>query len=76
MTLTIELPDDLYEAVRLEAEYYGLTAKERIEHMIEKTHRHRVTHPLAEMRERLDHLVEQGETIPLRELIPPGSKSI
>lgn len=74
MTLTIELPDNIYEAVRLEAEAYGDTAENRIERIITKTHELRVKYPLAEAHARLDRLVESGETVPLRDLIPTGNK--
>lgn len=72
MTLSIELPDDIYEAVRLEAEAFGDTAKTRIERMIERTHRHRVTHPRAETIRQLDELLERGELKQLRDYLPGG----
>lgn len=54
MTLTIELPDDIYEAVRIEAEAYGDTAKTRVERVIEQLHRHRATTIRADAHKRLD----------------------
>lgn len=34
MTLAIELPDDTFEALLSEAEYDGVTASERVQHLV------------------------------------------
>lgn len=71
-TITLELPDDILEAVRIEAEYFGTAAKERLERMVEDTHRHRDKHPRADMGVALERVLEPGEARPLREYLPAG----
>lgn len=76
-TITLRLPDDILEVARLEAEYFGTTAEERIERLVEKTHWHRVTHPAAKMQTHIAR-IERGEVPgdgrPLREFLPTGAE--
>jgi hypothetical protein len=60
MTLTIELSDDIYKAVCLEAKQSGLIAKERVERMVTKMHENRVKHLLREAYARLDKMEQDG----------------
>jgi len=75
-SITIELPDDILEAVRIEAEHFGTTPEQRIERLIEQTHRQRVKHPRAQMDTELERLIESGEAKPLREYLPTTSDKI
>ncbi len=38
-TMQITLPDDIFEAVRIEAEHFGTTAEQRVQRLIVDTHR-------------------------------------
>lgn len=72
MTLRIELTDEIYDAVRLEAEAFGDTAKTRIERMVKQLHRHRVSAPRATADKRLDDLIASGEVRPIGGYLPMG----
>jgi hypothetical protein len=73
MTLTIELPDEIAEVVRREAEMYGTTTKNRIEGIITRMHEMRVKLPRAAAHAELDRLEESGEIRSITQYLPLGS---
>ncbi len=73
-TMQITLPDDIAEAVRIEAEHFGTTPEQRVQRLIEEIHRHRVNHPRAEQEAELNKLLESGDVKTLRGYLPTSSE--
>ena len=73
MTVTLDIPDEIFAVVREEAQRAGNTPEERIRKIIDLAHRFRLQHSHEETDAELDRIHNNGAK-PLAELLPGAPK--